>query len=432
MLVPERGALPMIAWEVCMEIFALSRQGLGIRAIARKLGIHRNTVRKYLQARCMPTYRKPRRKDSILAPYYQVITDWLEEDSYRATWIFDRLRQMGYPGGYTTLRTYVRKVKEKKTRLAYLRFETEPGHQAQADWGDFQIQEPGGQTTTIYLFALLLGFSRALYAEVVERCTLEAFLDCHIRAFRYLRGVPAEILYDNMKHVVVGKEYGKAIFNTEFFHFAYHYQFTPKPCPAYSPWVKGKVERPIDYIRERFWRGYRFESLEKTNRDLLLWLDEIANQRLHGTHRELVRSQWEREISRLGKLPVVDYDTSVKVFRKVYKDCEISYNGNRYLVPHEVVGKKVMLKIKGGMIRIYHDQDLLLTYEESQGKGSLVGDPRIYERLKQDRVQLSRKYGRVKGRATRGLSIGSLYPEVQHRPLGEYERLVQGGALWNN
>jgi len=422
----------MISWEVCMDVFGLKRQGLGLRAIARKLGIHRNTVKKYLEGRCMPAYRRSKRKDSILAPYYQVINDWLEEDSYRGTWIFDRLGQMGYPGGYTTLRTYVRKVKEQKSRLAYLRFETQPAHQAQADWGDFQIQEPGGQTTTIYLFALLLGFSRALYAEFVERCTLEAFLDCQIRAFRYLRGVPGEILYDNMKHVVVGKDNGKVIFNTEFLYFAYHYQFTPKACPAYSPWVKGKVERPIDYIRERFWRGHRFESVEKTNRDLLCWLDEVANDRLHGTHRELVRRRWEREIPELGKLPVVDYDTSLKVFRKVYKDCQISYNGNRYLVPHEGVGKKVMLKIKGGIIRIYHDQNLLITHEESQGKGSLVGDPRIYERLKQDRLQVSRKYGKVKGRATRGLSIGSLYPEVQHRPLGEYERLVQGGALWNN
>jgi transposase len=432
MLVPERGALPMILWEVFMDIFGLKRQGLGLRAIARKLGIHRNTVRKYLEGRCMPSYRRTKRKDSILAPYQQVINDWLEEDSYQATWIIDRLRQMSFTGSYDTVKRYVRKVKEQRTRLAYLRFETQPGHQAQADWGDFQIQETDGKTTTIYLFALLLGFSRVVYAEFVERCTLETFLDCHIRGFRYLRGVPGEILYDNMKHVVVGKENGRVVFNTEFLHFAYHYQFTAKPCPAYSPWVKGKVERPIDYIRERFWRGYRFESVEKTNGDLLRWLDEVANERTHGTHREVVRSRWEREIAQLGKLPVVDYDTSLKVFRKVYKDCQISYNATRYLVPHGVVGKKVMLKIKGGIIRIYHDQDLLITHQESTEKGSLVGDPRIYEALKEDRAQRSRKYGRVKGRATRGLSTGSLYPQVQYRPLGDYDKLVHGGAVWSN
>lgn len=186
----------MISWEVFMDIFALKRQGLGLRAIARKLGIHRNTVRKHLEGRRLPTYRRTKRRDSILAPYQQVITDWLEEDSYQATWIVDRLRQRSYTGSYDTVKRHGRKVKEQRTRLAYLRFETQPGHQAQADGGDFQIQGPDGKTTTIYLFALLLGFSRVVYAEFVERCTLETFLDCHIRGFRRLRGVPGEILPD--------------------------------------------------------------------------------------------------------------------------------------------------------------------------------------------------------------------------------------------
>jgi hypothetical protein len=122
----------------------------------------------------------------------------------------------------------------------------------------------------------------------------------------------------------------------------------------------------------------------------------------------------------------------LKVFRKVYKDCQISYNATRYLVPHGVVGKKVMLKIKGGIIRIYHDQELLITHQESTERGSVVGDPWIYEALKEDRAQRSRKYGRVKGRATRGLSTGSLYPQVQYRPLGDYDKLVHGGAVWSN
>jgi transposase len=432
MLALEGRALPMISAEVFMDVFALSRQGLTVRAIARKLGMHRNTVKKYLQSGSVPSYRKSKRRDSILAPYYQSIDDFLEEDSYQATWIFDRLRQLGYAGSYETVKAQVRTVKEHKTRLAYIRFETQPGHQAQVDWGDFQVQQPDGTTTTVYLFVMLLGFSRALYAEFVERCTLETFLDCHIRAFRYLGGVPAEILYDNMKHVVIGRENGKAVFNTEFVHFAHHYRFTPRPCPAYSPWVKGKVERPMDYLRERFWRGYRFESIEQANRDLLIWLDEVANQRIHGTHRQVVRSRWEREIPQLGSLPATDYDTSVKVFRKVYKDCQISYNGTRYLVPHQAVGKKVMLKIKHGIIRVYHDQDLLITHRESKEKDAVVGDPRIYEALREDRGQLARKYGRAKGRATRGLTTGTLYPQVQYRPLCEYDKLVQGGASWSN
>ena len=89
----------------------------------------------------------------------------------------------------------------------------------------------------------------------------------------------------------------------------------------------------------------------------------------------------------MGNLPPVPYDTSLKIFRPVYKECQLSYNGNRYLIPHELVGKKVMLKIKGNIIRIYHDHDLVVTYEEPEEKHRLVGDPAIYQRLAADREQ---------------------------------------------
>jgi hypothetical protein len=129
---------------------------------------------------------------------------------------------------------------------------------------------------------------------------------------------------------------------------------------------------------------------------------------------------------------LADYDTSLKVFRKVYKDCQLSYNGNRYKVPYQAIGKKVMLKVKGQLIRIYHDQDLLASYQEPPGKGQVIGDPGIYEQLKRDKEQLGRKYGQNKGQATRGLSNGSLYPDVALRPLAEYERYAGGGVQWNN
>ena len=422
----------MITEEEFMDIMAMHRSGLSDRQISRKLGIHRTTVKKHIETMEFPHYHKCKRGVSILESYSQIINDYLDQDDYRATWIFDRIKGIGYSGGYDTVKRYVSDIKEQKTRLAYIRFETEPGLQAQFDWGDFQIQEPNGRTTTVYAFVLVLGYGRAMYVEFVERCTLDVFMDCHIRAFRYLQGVPAEILYDNMKNVVIGRENGKVTFNIEFLHFAHHYGFQPMVAPPYSPWVKGKVERPINYIRERFWRGYAFISTQKTNEDVIAWLNETANRRIHGTHHEEVHLRWEREIPCLRKLPPVDYDTSLKVFRKVYKDCELSYNGNRYRAPYHVVGKKVMLKIKDDLIRIYHDQELLASYREPKTKNNLISDPRIYEQLKNDKEMLSRKYGHHKGQATRGLVNRSLYADVIYRPLAEYDQYAQGGVSWNN
>jgi transposase len=423
----------MITEEGFMDIITMHHSGLSIRNISRALGIHRKTVKKHIEVNDFPQYHKHKRSISILEPYKQIINDYLDQDDYQGTWVFDRLKRIGYPGGYDTVKRYVSDIKEQKTRLAYIRFETEPGLQAQVDWGDFQVQEPDGKTSTIFAFVMVLGYSRSLYVEFVKCCTLDVFMDGHIRAFRYFQGVPAEILYDNMKNVVAGRDKnGKPMFNIEFLHFGHHYGFDPTVAPPYSPWVKGKVERPMDYIRERFWRGYAFSSAEKANEDIMVWLNEAANRRIHGTHHEAVYLRWEREIPCLRKLPPVDYDTSLRVFRKVYKDCELSYNGNRYRVPYHVVGKKVMLKIKGDLIRIYHDQELLASYREPETKNNLISDPRIYEQLKHDKELLNRKYGKHKGKATRGLITKSLYADVIYRPLAEYEKYAQGGVSWNN
>ena len=141
----------MIKLEGFMDIIALHRQGLSQRKIAEKLGLHRTTVKKYLENNALPTYSKTVRQDSILDPYRQLVDDYLAEDSYQATWIFDRLQKSGYQGSYKTVQQYVRSVKDRRGRLAYSRFETEPGLQAQVDWGEFQISMPDGSTSTGYM-----------------------------------------------------------------------------------------------------------------------------------------------------------------------------------------------------------------------------------------------------------------------------------------
>lgn len=120
----------------------------------------------------------------MLDSYKQVSQDLFAEDAYQATWLFERIRQFGYRGGYDTVRRYVQGIKQQQTRLACIRFETEPGRQAQMDWGEFQGEERHGRIRRLSLFVFLLGFSRAMSAELVSQCTLEAFMDDHIRAFQ--------------------------------------------------------------------------------------------------------------------------------------------------------------------------------------------------------------------------------------------------------
>jgi len=417
----------MVSTEECMEIWALKRQGYSNRAIARKLGIHRKTVKKYLEGPEFPEYQAEKRK-SGLEPYHGMIGDWLSAEDYQATRIHEMVVQQGYQGSYETVKRHVREIKERRDRLAYLRFETLPGQQAQMDFGDFQIVSPGGTALTLYVFVMVLGYSRHMYVEFVQRCTMTAFLDCHANAFRFFGGVPSEILYDNMRNVVVRRQVGKAEFNGTFLDFSAHNGFKPVACPPYSPWYKGKVERPMDYIRERFWRGYPYSTIERLNRDIFIWNQEVAAARIHGTTKEKVCDRFDRERTHLGQLPGRLYDTSEKVARKVCKDCQVSFGGNRYVVPHILVGRTVLLKIKNGTLRVYDDDTLHAEYLIPEGKGQLMSHPQFYEALKRDQEQFRRKY-RIpagKAKATRGLlKQGIVQQEVQRRPLSVYDAILE-------
>ena len=190
-----------------MDIFTLKGKGLSQRKIARKLGISRNTVKKYLENPEFPDSQKRKgKRKSLLDSYIGNIEAWLSEDIfYSGTWIYDRLSNMGFSGSYEIVKRKVHELKAERQKIAYMRFETEPGYQAQVDFGEFQVENADGSIKKFYLFSMILGYSRRMYGELIERCDLPTFLDCHMRAFEFFGGVPEEILYDRMRNVFISK-----------------------------------------------------------------------------------------------------------------------------------------------------------------------------------------------------------------------------------
>ncbi len=410
-----------------MDILLLHRKGLSRRHIARHLGISRDTVKKYIEnpQACEERNAGPKRR-SLLDPYAAHIDAWLSEDSgYSAAWIYERLCTLGFTGSYDIVRRRVKAQKEKKNRIAYMRFETEPGFQAQVDFGEFQVERSDGEIDKYFLFAMILGYSRLQYGEFVRHCDLPTFLDCHMRAFDYFGGVTAELLYDRMKNVYIGNVAGKSKFNDTLTGFALHYGFKPAVAPAYAAWVKGKIERPYSFIREGFWRGYGFTTLERANRDLLAWL-RGKEERIHGTTHEVVRERFCREEPLLSPLPRKPFDTSWRVCRKVHKDCTVRFEGNSYVAPHTLVGKQVVLRVKDETLRIFADDRLVTTYVTPTDKGRLVQDPRFYAALRRDSEMNRRKYGNSRpGKGRAKLTISPVKPrydlDVEVRPLSVYE-----------
>ena len=413
-----------------MDIVALKRQGLSERQIAKRLGISRPTVHKYLEdPEAGERGRRPVSRESKLDSYEGNIRAWLKEDpEYKATWIYDHLRPLGYSGSYDPVKRKVHDLKEESQRIAYMRFESEPGCQAQVDFGEFQVVREDGTVLKYYLFSMILGYSRKLYGELIERCDLPTFLGCHIRAFDSFGGVPGEILYDRMRNVYIGKVAGKARFNATLQGFAVHYGFKPRVAPAYAAWVKGKVERPYSFIREGFWRGYGFTCIETANRDLAEWL-AMKDERVHGTTHEVVRMRFERELPYLKPAPLRPFDTSYRVYRKVHKDCTVRFEGNSFVVPHALVGKAVVLRVKDKSMRVFTDNRLVVTYTIPDGRGHLVQEKRFYEALRKDMAMNARKYCHArpaKGRAklTKSPERPLYDMDVQIRPLSIYDHAV--------
>jgi transposase len=414
-----------------LDIITMHRQGIKQRAIARELGISRNTVKKYIDNPQLPSGQsRSRQRKSQLDPYIDNIKAWIEQDNgYTATWIYDRLTNMGFMGSYQIVKRKVRQIKSDYQKVAYMRFETEPGYQAQVDFAEFQVENPNGEIQKLYLFAMILGYSRKIYAELIESCDLPTFLDCHIRAFDFFGGVPEQILYDRMKNVYIGRLAGKHRFNASLIGLAIHYGFTPRVAPAYAAWVKGKVERPYSFIREGFWRGYNYLCLETANADLMDWLAK-KERRIHGTTHEVVAQRFDREHPHLQGLPRMPFDTSYRIFRKVYKDCTIRFEGNSFVVPHPLVGKQLVLRVKYQIMRIYDDDRFVVIYEIPSTKGNLVQDKRFYAALKKDREMNRRKYAHTKpgkGRAKRTISPSKPQYDIDVaiRPVDVYDHFVR-------
>ena len=421
----------MVKREKVMDIVALKKQGLKNRAIARKLGIHRKTVSKYLANSGEVKPYDTSKRESGLAGYLEAIKHWIEGDGYNGVRIHRLLGELGYMGGVRTVQRYVKEILGGLVRKAYLPFETEAGRQAQVDFGEFVVIDGLGQKAgTVYLFLMVLGYSRKRYAELIARPDLTSFLDCHRRAFEFFGGTPSECLYDCMKNVVTRVNGSEPKWNDMFYGFAQHYGFAPRLCPPYASWVKGKVERPIRFVREDFWRGYGYRGLSEANQDLMAWL-KAAERAVHGTTRQTISERFELERGYLGGLPGVAFDTSERYFRTVHKDCCIRLGYNRYMLPHQEIGKKVIIRVKDGTVRVFDGASLLVTYQIPQGKGHLVADERFIKALKADPEQNRMKYRlpslRHKGTAK---TIGIVKPGydiwVQKRDILVYDTVAGG------
>lgn len=338
----------MMLRETAMQIKFLVQQGVAKSRIAERLGISRQSVYNHL-ARTTPFPQPRPQRPSKLDPFKDHIRSRLERYDLPAAVLLRELTSMGYEGGITILREFVRPLKAEFVRRVTERFETIPGQQAQLDWGECGTVLVDGQRRKLYVFVLVLGYSRMTYARFTTSTRLPALLDCLGRAFEAL-GIPAKLLVDNMKQAVDQHDTttGTVRWNAKFLDFVEHFGVLPAASPPYWPRVKGKVERGVGYVKTSFLEGRSFTGLEDLNRQLEHWLDTVANVRIHGTTGERPVDRHGVELERLRPASAVPaYDVRPLELRKVPADCHFSFEGVRYSVPPEACGHTVMVRPSG-------------------------------------------------------------------------------------
>jgi transposase len=354
-------------------ILDLHRHGLSVSAIARELGIDRKTVRKYIGRGLEPPVYGPRQpRPRLIDPYVGYLRDRVTAyPGLSGRRLLREIRERGYRGGYTAVTETVRDLRPPDIAGYEVRFETPPGDQAQVDFAHFETvfgDEPG-VVRKVWLFSLVLGYSRLIWARFVQHQDLQTVLRCHMAAFAALGGVPRSILYDRMKTVVTGeREPGHIVYNRHLVDFAAHHGYQPRACRPYRAKTKGKVERPYRYVRQDFFLGRTFRNLEDLNAQLRHWLDTVANPRLHATTRRVVDEAFAEERLLLATLPLAPYRTVLKLERRITRDGMVSIGGNLYSVPDSTRRRTVEVQCLAEEILILEDGGIVASHPVLEGR----------------------------------------------------------------
>jgi len=353
----------MLSQRLIFEIHRLSYEGFSLRKIAALLGLSRQVVTKYLRDPAPPKALRPR--PSKLDPFRSQIGQFLEIDpAVSGQVILQRLRALGFAGGYTILKDYLRTVRAPRKKAAFIRFESAPGEQCQVDWGHFGAIPYGNTARKLYCLGVIESHSRMLYLEFTHSQGQQALHRGLLNAFRFFGGSPKKLVHDNMKSAVIEREGPLTRFNDAFLAFLRPFKVVPVACNPGQAHEKGKVEKgAMHYIRYNFLPLRSFTNLDDLQAQANQWRDETANTRIHST-------TGERPCDRLRKeamIPLPEFlpDCRDAAQLRVYDDFAVHFDGNWYTVPPWAVGRKVSVKADNRTVTVYFKDRPIATHKRS-------------------------------------------------------------------
>jgi len=398
--------------------------------IARQTGLSENTIRLWMTRDKYEVRRDDKPSVRKLDPYKPRIAQLLREcEDYTGVQIFAKLQREGYEGGYTAVKDHLREVRPRRSKV-YAELVFDAGEAAQVDFGECGLTEVGNTRRKLYVFIMVLCYSRVMYIRFILRQNLEHFLECHRRAFEALGGVPEEIIVDRTKCAILGNDrFGKPIPNPRYHDMSLHYGFNIRACDAYSPHQKGRVEAGVKFVKGNFIKGRGVEPFEMVKAAGEEWI-EIANNRIHRTtNRRPVELYQQEERQAMKRLPLFPYDCSVVKDKLVNKQARFHFDGNRYSVPPQYAPGKVTVHILPQSLTVYSGGDLVAKHVRCfEKRPEAIVDP-------EHDLQLKRQHRRSEDRKAlqRFLALGSIaityHQGLQQRSLNELSHVRKILAL---
>ncbi len=373
------------------SIPTLAARGWSARKIARQLGIHRETVGRYLHPRApgpdskpaiptpgstepadskpaistpgsaepadskpaIPTPGSVAGRTSLCAPWAELIERGLLAGLSAQRIHQDLVAEHGFGASYQAVKRFVRRLRGR-TQLPFRRMEVAPGQELQVDFGRgaWVLQEDGKRRRP-HLFRAVLSHSRKAYSEVVWRQDTESFIRCLENAFRHFGGVSATVVPDNLKAGVIQADWFDPELNPKTEEFARHYATVILPTKPATPRHKGKIEAGVKFAQNNALKGRCFGSLAEQNAFLARWEKHVADTRIHGTTRRQVGAIFENvERPALAPLPATLFPVFEEARRTVHRDGHLEFKRAFYSVPPEYVGREVWVRQEARLLRV--------------------------------------------------------------------------------
>ena len=344
-----------------------------VGTIATQLGIHHSVVDRVLSQAGLPKVeRSPR--PSIIDPYLPFIVETLREfPTLTAVRLYEMAKQRGFTGGPSQFRQRISQLRPRKQPEAYLRLKTLPGEEAQTDWGHFGHLQIGQAKRPLMAFVMVLSWSRQIFLRFYLNAQMDNFLRGHVAAFEAWNGLPKVLLYDNLRSAVLERQGDAIRFHPTLLALSAHYRYEPRPVAVARGNEKGRVERAIRYIRDNFFAGRHWQTLDELNAQADDWCQGVSADRRCPDNTDLsVREAFTQEQPSLLALPDNPFDTRERVEVRARKTPYIRFDWNDYSIPHPQVQKTLSVNADLDTVCILDGGERIAEHPRCFGKGEQI------------------------------------------------------------